>query len=203
MKALLGVAASFLLLTANSALAEGDAAAGVLAREQELAQLAARVEECSARVEALLAALAAHAGEVVLLSPTNRRPEGLRRKMHRIRAVQEAAGLSRAAAVFLSTTDMERLRGIALTLHQNYPALDVYARVDSIKDQQELRARGIKHAATSFIESTLFRGASLLREMGVAEDAVASLLESLREREYAPVIEALGVDSQTAGEHTA
>ena len=42
-----------------------------------------------------------------------------------------------------------------------------------------------------------------MREMGVAEDAVASLLESLREREYAPVIEALGVDSQTAGEHTA
>jgi len=119
------------------------------------------------------------------------------------RAVQEAAGLSRAAAVFLSTTDMERLRGIALTLRQNYPALDVYARVDSIKDQQELRAQGIKHAATSFIESTLFRGASLLREMGVAEDAVASLLESLREREYAPVIEALGVDSQTGGEHTA
>jgi glutathione-regulated potassium-efflux system protein KefB len=113
------------------------------------------------------------------------------------RVVQEAAGLSRARAVFISSTDMKRLKGIALTLRGNYPKLDVYARVNSIEDQQELRARGIKHAATSFIESTLSRGASLLLEMGVAEDAVDSLVESLREGEYAPVIEALESNMQT------
>jgi glutathione-regulated potassium-efflux system protein KefB len=114
------------------------------------------------------------------------------------RAVQEAAGLSRAAAVFISSTDMRRLKGITLTLRQNYPALDIYARVNTIRDQQELRARGIKHAATVFVESTLSRGASLLKEMGVAEDAVASLLESLREGDYAPLIEALGKGDQGA-----
>jgi glutathione-regulated potassium-efflux system protein KefB len=114
--------------------------------------------------------------------------------------VQEAAGLARATAVFISSTDMESLKSIALTLRQNYPDLDIYARVDSIQDQQELRALGIKHAATSFIESTLSRGASLLREMGVAEDAVDSLVKSLRKDEYAPIIEALGMDNRTASE---
>ncbi len=114
------------------------------------------------------------------------------------RVVQEAAGLARATAVFISSTDMESLKSIALTLRQNYPDLDIYARVDSIQDQQELRALGIKHAATSFIESTLSRGASLLREMGVAEDAVDSLVKSLREDEYAPIIEALGMDNRAA-----
>jgi monovalent cation:proton antiporter-2 (CPA2) family protein len=114
------------------------------------------------------------------------------------RVVQEAAGLARATAVFISSTDMESLKSIALTLRQNYPDLDIFARVDSIQDQQELRALGIKHAATSFIESTLSRGTSLLREMGVAEDAVDSLVESLRKDEYAPIIEALGMETRTA-----
>ena len=62
------------------------------------------------------------------------------------------------------------------------------------------RAHGIKHAATSFIESTLFRGASLLWKMGVAEDAIDNLIESLRKEDYAPVIEALGMDSRATSE---
>ena len=107
------------------------------------------------------------------------------------RAVQEAAGLAHARTAFISTTDMHRLKGIALTLHNNYPALDIYARVETIEDQNELRAKGINKAATSFIESTLFRGSTLLKEMGVAEDAVDTLLDSLRADQYEPVMQAL------------
>lgn len=107
------------------------------------------------------------------------------------RAVQEAAGLANARAVFISTTDMARLKGIAVTLHTNYPMLDIYARVETLEDQTELRARGIKFAATSFIESTLVRGSTLLKNMGVAEDAVDTLVESLRANEYLQLQQAL------------
>lgn len=107
------------------------------------------------------------------------------------RPVQEAAGLARAKAAFISTTDMDRLRGIALSMRQDYPNLDIYARVDSIQHQIELRAKGIKHAGTGFIEGTLFRGGSLLKHMGVAEDQVTTLIDSLRKDDYALIRQSL------------
>lgn len=112
------------------------------------------------------------------------------------RPVQEAAGLSRARAVFISTTDMDRLKGIALTMHQHYPSLDIYAQVDTIRRQTELRAKGIKHAGTGFIESTLFRGGSLLKGMGVAEDQVATLVDSLRKDDCALIQQALSATAE-------
>ena len=107
------------------------------------------------------------------------------------RVVQDAAGLSRASVVFISSADIERLKGISLTLHRNYPTLDIYACVGRLEDQFELRARGIKHAGTTFIESTLFRGSSLLKQMGVPEAEVDSLVASLRKDEHALIVRAL------------
>jgi glutathione-regulated potassium-efflux system protein KefB len=104
------------------------------------------------------------------------------------RPVQEAAGLSRARAVFISTTDMD--------MHQHYPSLDIYAQVDTIRRQTELRAKGIKHAGTGFIESTLFRGGSLLKGMGVAEDQVATLVDSLRKDDCALIQQALSATAE-------
>ena len=107
------------------------------------------------------------------------------------RVVQEAAGLARAGAVLLSSKDIEQLKGISLSLHRKYPALDIYACVNSLEDQFELRERGIKHAGTTFIESTLFRGSSLLKKMGVPEDDVDSLVASLRQDEHTLITQAL------------
>jgi glutathione-regulated potassium-efflux system protein KefB len=112
------------------------------------------------------------------------------------RPVQEAAGLARAKAAFISTTDSDRLKGIALSMHRDYPNLDIYARVDTIEEQVELRAKGIKHAGTAFIESTLFRGGSLLKNMGVAEDQVTTLVDSLRKDDYALIQQALSATAE-------
>lgn len=112
------------------------------------------------------------------------------------RTVQEAAGLARAKAVFISTTDMHRLRGIALSMHRDYPSLDIYAQVNTIEDQAGLRAKGIKHAGTGFIESTLVRGGSLLKNMGVAEDQVTVLIGSLRKDDYALIQQALSAEDK-------
>jgi monovalent cation:proton antiporter-2 (CPA2) family protein len=114
------------------------------------------------------------------------------------RTVQEAAGLDRAKAVFIATIDMHRLRGIALSMHRDYPSLEIYAQVNTIEDQTWLRAKGIKHAGTGFIESTLVRGASLLKNMDVAEEQVTLLIDSLRKDDYALIQQALSAEEKSA-----
>jgi glutathione-regulated potassium-efflux system protein KefB len=99
--------------------------------------------------------------------------------------VQEAAGLARAKAVFVSATDEDRVRAIAISLHQRYPNLDIYARVSTVREEAYLRSKGIQHAATVYIESTLVRGYQLLKDLGVPEDQAETLVENLRGNEYA------------------
>jgi glutathione-regulated potassium-efflux system protein KefB len=98
--------------------------------------------------------------------------------------VQEASGIVRARTAFLSTTDADRLRMVSLYLHERYPNLDIYARVQTLDEQEALRTQGIKHAGTTYLESTLFRGQSLLQDMGVAEEQAKTLIDSLRKDDY-------------------
>jgi len=99
--------------------------------------------------------------------------------------VQQGAGLTRARAVFVSTTDTNRLRAIVLSLRQLFPNLNIFARVRTLKEQEFLRSRGIKHAGTMFIESTLFRGEELLKDLGVTEVQAKQLIDSMRKNDYA------------------
>jgi glutathione-regulated potassium-efflux system protein KefB len=106
-------------------------------------------------------------------------------------SVQQAAGLSRAKSAFISTSDTDRLKGIALAMRRDYPNLDIYARVPTLEDEAELQIKGIRHAGTTFIESTLFRGIALLKDMGVAEDHAATLVEILRKDDYKAIRQSL------------
>jgi glutathione-regulated potassium-efflux system protein KefB len=98
---------------------------------------------------------------------------------------QRTAGLGRATAVFLSSRDPHRTKSLAVTLRQLYPSLDIYAMVPSIEDQTKLRARGIRHAGTDYIESTLLIGSRLLRNLGHSGDDIDRLVESLQKDDYA------------------
>jgi monovalent cation:proton antiporter-2 (CPA2) family protein len=98
---------------------------------------------------------------------------------------QDAAGLERATAVFVTSHDTEHAKALAIMLHRAYPLLDVHVRVGTLADEQELVAKGIKHARTGYIESTLARGGMLLGDLGVPEKDVAELLEALRHDNYA------------------
>lgn len=98
---------------------------------------------------------------------------------------QHAAGLSKAAAAFVTSRDNSRAEGLAVTLHRLYPQLNVYVRVRSLLDQHELVAKGIKHAGTTYIESTLVRGGKLLKDLGVSEDDVSELVEAFQQDNYA------------------
>ena len=100
---------------------------------------------------------------------------------------QEAAGLGKAAAVFVTSRDSDAAKALAVTLHRLYPHLDVYVRVRTLGDQDELVAKGIKHAGTGYIESTLTLGGGLLKDLGVAETDVSELVGALREDGYAPI----------------
>jgi len=101
------------------------------------------------------------------------------------RTTQEAARLGRAAAVFVGSRETEAAKALAVTLHRLYPQLDVYVRVRTLADQDELIAKGIKHARTGYIESTLARGGMLLKDLGVPEEDVSELLSTLRDGDYA------------------
>ena len=100
-------------------------------------------------------------------------------------ATQEAAGLGKAAAAYVTSRDMNHAKALAVTLHRLYPHLDVYVRVRTLEDQDELAAKGINHAGTSYIESTLLRGGMLLKDLGVPEDDVSELVKELQHNDYA------------------
>jgi glutathione-regulated potassium-efflux system protein KefB len=100
-------------------------------------------------------------------------------------ATQDAAGLGRAAAAYVTSRDMDHARALAITLHRLYPNLNVYVRVRTLEDQDALVAKGIKHAGTGYIESTLVRGGMLLKDLGMSEDAVSELVNELHQNDYA------------------
>ncbi|MEN8801410.1 MAG: cation:proton antiporter [Thiogranum sp.] len=97
---------------------------------------------------------------------------------------QQAAGLGRADAAYVTLRDMEQAKAVAVTLQRLYPLLDVYVRVRTLKDQDELVAKGIKHAGTGYIESTLVRGSMLLKGIGIPEADVQELIKDFQRDEY-------------------
>ena len=102
-------------------------------------------------------------------------------------ATQEAAGLAKANAAYVTSRDMAHAKALAVTLHRLYPHLDVYVRVRTLEDQDELVDKGIEHAGTGYIESTLVRGGMLLKDLGVSEDDVGELIKELQHNDYALV----------------
>jgi Trk K+ transport system NAD-binding subunit len=102
-------------------------------------------------------------------------------------ATQAAAGVGKATAVYVTSRDNEAAKALAVTLHRLYPQLDVYVRMRTLRDQDELISKGIKHAATSYIESTLSRGGQMLKNLGVAETEVDAVVGALRKDNYSSV----------------
>jgi voltage-gated potassium channel Kch len=101
--------------------------------------------------------------------------------------IQQAAGLGRALAVYVSSLDSQRAMGMAVTLNRLYPHLHVFVRVRTLREQAELIEKGIQHAGTGYIESTLVRGSELLKVLGVSSDEVNQVVESFRHDHYALV----------------
>ena len=98
---------------------------------------------------------------------------------------QEAAGLHKAVAAFVSPSDVKGGEGMALTLSRLHPALAVFARASTLREQQELISKGVQHADTGFIEGALVRGSALLLHLGVSQAQVDELIEALRHDNYA------------------
>ena len=102
-------------------------------------------------------------------------------------ATQAAAGVGKATAVYVTSRDNQAAKSLAVTLHRLYPQLDIYVRLRTLRDQDELVSKGIKHAATSYIESTLSRGGQMLKNLGVPEPEVDEVVGTLRKDNYSSV----------------
>jgi glutathione-regulated potassium-efflux system protein KefB len=98
--------------------------------------------------------------------------------------IRNIVGLGKAAAVFVTSGDTARAKALAITLHRLYPKLNIYVRVRTLAEQDELVSQGIKHAGTGYIESTLVRGEMLLEDLGVSRDDTGQLVEALRRDNY-------------------
>ena len=119
--------------------------------------------------------------DVVLLMFT----VGLEMCREKVWATQEAAGLGKAAAVYVTSRDMDHAKAMAITLHRLSPHLAIYVRVRRLPDQNELVAKGIRHAGTGYIESALVGGSMLLRDLGVSEDDVSELVNDVQQNDFA------------------
>ena len=100
---------------------------------------------------------------------------------------QQAAKLEKAAAAYVTSAEPSRAEGLAVTLHRLYPHLNVYVRVNTLWEQEKLVSRGIKKAGTGYIESTLVRGAMLLKDLGMSEFDVNELVKAFQNDNYAMV----------------
>ncbi len=109
----------------------------------------------------------------------------------RMDAVQHAASLGRARAVFLSTTDKKKLRSIAMTLRSIYPDLNIHAQVSTLKDAAELKVKGVRSASAIFVESTLSLGKEMVMEFGMPEEEADVLVNEMQAEDYALIRQAL------------
>ncbi|MGR5251894.1 cation:proton antiporter [Vibrio astriarenae] len=104
-----------------------------------------------------------------------------------LQSVRKKAGLNKANAAFVSLTHSESLRKVCLML-AHYPQLDIYARTNSRADEFYLKDHGIEFVGATYIESTLLRGRQLLKNFGLADDEVMTLIDDVKsdlfEEEY-------------------
>ena len=62
---------------------------------------------------------------------------------------REASGLGKAAAAFVTSQDSDAAKALAVTPHELYPELNVYVRVRTLADQDELVAKGCSRVRLS------------------------------------------------------
>ncbi|MGR5167337.1 cation:proton antiporter [Vibrio astriarenae] len=96
-----------------------------------------------------------------------------------LQSVRKKAGLNKANAAFVSLTHSESLRKVCLMLG-HYPQLDIYARTNSRADEFYLKDHGIEFVGATYIESTLLRGRQLLKNFGLADDEVMTLIDDVK-----------------------
>ncbi len=169
---------------------EGDAAAGVLAREQELEQLAARIDERSARVEALVERQ--QAGREALRGQEQGREEQQRRLNDSNRQLGDLR-----ASLSGKRTRAEHIQQRREHLRQE--AEELRARIGSDREEMAL-ARERLHSALERMETYASQRESLVHRRDGLREEVARLGETARERRDRAHEIALRVESMRSAE---
>ena len=106
-----------------------------------------------------------------------------------------AAGLKprKTRAVVISLNDEVAAHEIVHTVHSISPNMKIFARAHSLKSAKELLDIGVKYATPEIIESSFILGSEVLASIGLSENKINSLMEYLREDDYANVGKPLDV----------
>ena len=100
-----------------------------------------------------------------------------------------ATGLKprKTRAVVISLNDEVAAHEIVHTVHAIAPKIKIFARAHSLKSSKELLNIGVKYATPEIIESSFILGSAVLESIGLSENKINSLMEYLREDDYANV----------------
>jgi glutathione-regulated potassium-efflux system ancillary protein KefC len=98
-----------------------------------------------------------------------------------------AAGVAEAAAVVVTTHNMQVNRQVVSTLRNFYPEIPVFVRVRDLPGRDEMVALGVTQAVPEAAESSLQLGKFLLFNLGIPRETVLETVETLRQDDYAAI----------------
>ena len=99
--------------------------------------------------------------------------------------VMRDSGVDRACAVLLTLDNKQQVNKAIHMLRQNFPEVPIISRSRDETHARELETLGVVHSVPELTETSLQLGATVLREVGVSEDAVTDVLLKMRQEEEA------------------
>ena len=110
-------------------------------------------------------------------------------------SILRATGLKerKTRAVVVSLDDEVAAHEVVHTVRAISSRIKVFARAHSLKSAKELLDIGAKYATPEIIESSFTLGSKVLANVGLSENKINSLMDYLREDNYANVGKPLGV----------
>jgi CPA2 family monovalent cation:H+ antiporter-2 len=100
--------------------------------------------------------------------------------------VMKAAGVERARAAVITLDHPNAAERSVTALRRHCPELSIFVRARDHSQGVVLEKAGANHVVPELVESSLYLGGTLLREIGHPADDVARLLDQFRKEAYRP-----------------
>jgi CPA2 family monovalent cation:H+ antiporter-2 len=100
-------------------------------------------------------------------------------------AMQGAAAFAKARSEVVTPEDMDAAARLVRQQRHHYPHLPIQLAAPDLASQDAMRALGVADALCTSVEGNLQLGEAMLRAAGVTTRDITSLVETLRQDDYA------------------
>lgn len=101
--------------------------------------------------------------------------------------VLERAGIGRAAGIVITLNDLTAATKAVTAVHSKWPKVPIFVRAHDLTHSQELAKLGATGVVPETLEVSLKLSADVLNALGTPHEALAPLMETMREEGYARV----------------